>query len=171
VPRLRLGTPSWWLCRLLDSRQSRMARCRGGAPAPGENAARGRPDDSYPAAAVGGEVIVATHHIALGVFAGIGADQAALLPGAIDFGAWPAAAALAFLTGAGGGLIRDLLLRRPPAALLTPYGAVAAAGGLVHLYLLRHGIPAAWVLTTLLTAWLAQLSCGLDGRRSTADGR
>jgi uncharacterized membrane protein YeiH len=75
--------------------------------------------------------------VALGCLAVVGAEKAISIGtgagiGAIGFIAFFAA----FLTGAGGGLVRDLfLLNRPPVAVASCYGLSAALGGLFYCHL------------------------------------
>ncbi|MES9900585.1 MAG: TRIC cation channel family protein [Sedimenticola sp.] len=96
--------------------------------------------------------------IALGVFAGMGAEKAGLVF-MVATGDWfVTGVLLATLTGAGGGLIRDLLLRRWPTALFTSYGLCAAVGGALHLHMVVEGVPVAWFFSTVFTTVLACLT-------------
>lgn len=101
--------------------------------------------------------------IALGVFAGIGAEKIWLVHemGLVSAQLWWGSFGLAFLTGAGGGLIRDILFRRTPFALTTLYGICAGLGGVLHIHLHQAEVPAAWLITTMLTAGLCHLTRGL----------
>ena len=98
----------------------------------------------------------AADRMALAVFAPLGAEQA------LRWGAEPTltlvlvAAFLGFLTGAGGGVCRDLLRMRPPTALWTPYGWIAALGAAFHLGLLQAGVPMAWVVSAAVIYLFAE---------------
>ena len=65
----------------------------------------------------------AVDRLALAVFAPLGAEKALLWGAESTLTLILVAAFLGFLTGAGGGVLRDLLRMRLPMALLTPYGS------------------------------------------------
>ncbi len=105
---------------------------------------------------------------ALAVFAPYGAEKALLLGLQSDLALLAVAGGFGFLTGAGGGLIRDTVIRRPPTALVTPYGYVAAVGGAVHLPLSLSPIgDIAWILSAGLTYGLAKGFAAGRWHRST----
>lgn len=102
--------------------------------------------------------------MALAVFVPLGAEQAlrwdaqsplTLLAVAVFFGV---------LTGAGGGVLRDLLRMRLPTAFLTPYGWVAALGAAFHFALFQAGILLAWVVSGAVIYLLAESMHQWDGR-------
>lgn len=74
-----------------------------------------------------------------------------------------------FLTGAGGGLLRDLTHFRLPAALFTAYGSVAAVGAAIHVPLRWAGVPKSWLLSGLLTYLLAEQTQQIDIRNAISD--
>lgn len=102
--------------------------------------------------------------IALAVFVPLGAEQA------LRWGANSALTLLAvatffgFLTGAGGGMLRDLLRMRLPIACLTPYGWIAGLGAAFHFALFQTGVPSAWVVSGAVIYLLAEFMHRWDGR-------
>jgi uncharacterized membrane protein YeiH len=94
--------------------------------------------------------------IALAVFAPIGAEKALLIETepTLTLVLW--AAFFGFLTGAGGGVLRDFLRLRPPMAFFTTYGWIAALGATFHLSLLQVGVPTAWVISAGVIYLLAE---------------
>jgi uncharacterized membrane protein YeiH len=110
----------------------------------------------------------AADRMALAVFAPIGADHAFLM----NFD--PATTYLhavfyGFLTGAGGGLLRDLMSLRLPVAIFTAYGCVAALGAAIHVPLQWTGIPGAWLVSGVLTYLLAEHLQAIDFRSAISD--
>ncbi len=104
--------------------------------------------------------------LALGCLAVVGAEKAAAIgqgagAGAVTFMAFFAA----FLTGAGGGLLRDLfILNRMPVAIVTPYGLCAGIGGVFHLQMVRNEVGAAdliWLTTTGFVYLISSATSGL----------
>ncbi len=106
----------------------------------------------------------AADRMALAVFAPLGAEQAlrwgALSPLTLIL----VAAVLGFLTGAGGGVLRDLLRGRWPVAVVTPYGWIAALGAAFHFALFQAGVPMAWVVSAAVIYLLAEAMHQWDGR-------
>jgi drug/metabolite transporter (DMT)-like permease/uncharacterized membrane protein YeiH len=106
----------------------------------------------------------AADRMALAVFAPLGAEQALRWGAESTLTLMMVAAFLGFLTGAGGGVLRDLLRLRPPTALWTPYGWIAALGAAFHLGLLQAGVPMAWVVSAAVIYLLAESTHRWDGR-------
>lgn len=106
----------------------------------------------------------AADRMALAVFAPLGAEQA------LRWGMEPTlslvmtAAFFGFLTGAGGGVLRDLLRLRPPMALFTTYGWIATLGAAFHIALLQAGVPMAWVVSAAIIYFLAESMNRCDWR-------
>jgi uncharacterized membrane protein YeiH len=116
-------------------------------------------------------------HIALGVFVPIGVEHGLrYTTGASILTVLICSIGIGVLTGVGGGLMRDVILRRIPVAIKTPYGAVATLGAALHMYL-DTGIRmnGAWVLSGLIIVLLANFWPSWQvrirhGRRVLVDG-
>ena len=106
----------------------------------------------------------AADRMALAVFAPLGAEQALRWGAQSTLTLILMAAFLGFLTGTGGGVLRDLLRIRLPVALLTPYGWIAALGAAFHLALFQTGVPMAWVVSAVVIYVLAEAMHQWDGR-------
>lgn len=98
----------------------------------------------------------AADRIALAVFAPLGAEKALLIGTKPTLSLILLAAFFGFLTGAGGGVLRDFLRLRPPMAFFTTYGWIAALGATFHLALLQVGVPMAWVVSAGVIYLLAE---------------
>lgn len=98
----------------------------------------------------------AADRLALAVFAPLGAEQALRWGAQSPLTLVLMAAFFGFLTGAGGGVLRDLLRMRLPTALLTTYGWIAALGAAFHLCLFQAGVPMAWVVSAAVIYLLAE---------------
>lgn len=112
----------------------------------------------------------AADRAALAIFAPLGAEKALLL-GVQPTSILVATAALfGFLTGAGGGVLRDILSVRKPMALFTIYGWIAGLGATFHILLLRAGIQMAWIVSAIMIYLLAESTHQRDWRlRSLCD--
>lgn len=112
----------------------------------------------------------AADRAALAIFAPLGAEKALLL-GVQPTSTLVATAALfGFLTGAGGGVLRDILSVRKPMALFTTYGWIAGLGATFHILLLRAEIQMAWVVSATMIYLLAESTHQRDWRlRSLGD--
>lgn len=106
----------------------------------------------------------AADRLALAVFAPLGAEKALLWGTEPTLTLVLVAAFFGFLTGAGGGVCRDLLRRRPPMALWTTYGWIAALGATLHLFLFQAGVPMAWVVSAVVIYLLAEATHRWDWR-------
>ena len=106
----------------------------------------------------------AADRLALAVFAPLGAEKALLWGAESTLTLILVAAFLGFLTGAGGGVLRDLLRMRLPMALLTPYGWIAALGAAFHFALFQTGVPMAWVVSAAVIYLLAESMHQWDGK-------
>lgn len=106
----------------------------------------------------------AADRLALAVFAPLGAEKALLWGTEPTLTLVLVAAFFGFLTGAGGGVCRDLLRRRPPTALWTTYGWIAALGATLHLFLFQAGVPMAWVVSAAVIYLLAEATHRWDWR-------
>ena len=106
----------------------------------------------------------AADRMALAVFAPLGAEQALQWKALSPLTLILVAAGFGFLTGAGGGVIRDLLRWRLPMAVLTPYGWIAALGAAFHFTLFQTGVPMAWVVSAMIIYLLAETMHQWDGR-------
>ena len=102
--------------------------------------------------------------IALAVFAPLGAEKALVFGAAPTITVVMMAVLFGFLTGAGGGVFRDILRMRPPMALFTTYGWIAAVGAAVHIFLFQAGIPMAWVVSAAVIYLLAESTHKHDWR-------
>jgi uncharacterized membrane protein YeiH len=96
-------------------------------------------------------------HIALGVFVPLGVEHSLLhLTDVTLFMASICGIGIGVLTGVGGGVVRDVFLRRFPVAVSTPYAAVAFLGAALHMCLYAGmGMDRAWMLSSLIIALLA----------------
>ena len=94
--------------------------------------------------------------MALAVFAPLGAEKAVLWGAENTLSLIMMAAFFGFLTGAGGGALRDLMRIRLPMAFFTTYGWVAAFGGVFHLALLQSGVPMTWVVSAVVIYLIAE---------------
>ncbi len=106
----------------------------------------------------------AADRMALAVFAPLGAEQALQWKALSPFTLILVAAGFGFLTGAGGGVIRDLLRWRLPMAVLTPYGWIAALGAAFHFALFQTGVPMAWMVSATIIYLLAETMHQWDGQ-------
>ena len=106
----------------------------------------------------------AADRAALAIFAPLGAEKALLLGVQPTIILVTTAALFGFLTGTGGGVLRDLLRVRKPTALLTTYGWIAALGATFHIFLLRTGIQIAWVVSAIMIYLLAESTHQRDWR-------
>lgn len=102
--------------------------------------------------------------IALAVFAPLGAEKAILLGTEPTLILVMVAASFGFLTGAGGGVFRDILRMQTPMAFFTTYGWTAALGATFHIILLQVGIPMAWVVSAAVIYLLAESTHKRDWR-------
>jgi uncharacterized membrane protein YeiH len=98
----------------------------------------------------------AADRMALAVFAPLGAEQALRWGAESTVTLALVATCFGFLTGAGGGVLRDLLRMRPPMALFTTYGWIAALGAAFHFALFQAGVPMAWVVSAAVIYLLAE---------------
>lgn len=106
----------------------------------------------------------AADRMALAVFVPLGAEKALQGGGNSILTLLAVAAFFGFLTGAGGGVLRDLLRMRLPMACLTPYGWIAALGAAFHFALFQAGVPMAWVVSGAAIYLLAEAMHQWDGR-------
>jgi len=106
----------------------------------------------------------AADRMALAVFVPLGAEQALLWGGHATLTLMAVAAGFGFLTGAGGGVLRDLLRIRLPVAFLTPYGWIAGLGAAFHFALFQAGVPLAWVVSGAVIYLLAETMHQWNGR-------
>jgi uncharacterized membrane protein YeiH len=106
----------------------------------------------------------AADRMALAVFVPLGAEQALRWGANSALTLLAVAAFFGFLTGAGGGILRDLLRMRLPIACLTPYGWIAGLGAAFHFALFQAGVPLAWVVSGAVIYLLAELMHQWDGR-------
>lgn len=72
------------------------------------------------------------------------------------------AAFFGFLTGAGGGVFRDILRMQPPMAFFTTYGWIAALDATFHIFLLQAGVLMAWVISAAIIYLLTELTHKCD---------
>ena len=113
----------------------------------------------------------AADRMALAVFAPLGAEQALLWEAEPPLTLILVAAFFGFLTGAGGGVCRDLLRLRLPTALLTTFGWIAALGATFHLFLFQARVPMAWIVSAAVIYLLAESTHQWDWRsRVIRDG-
>lgn len=106
----------------------------------------------------------AADRMALAVFVPLGAEKALLWGASSTLTLMAVAAFFGFLTGAGGGVFRDLLRMRLPMACLTPYGWIAALGAGFHFALFQTGVPMAWIVSGAVIYLLAESMDQWDGR-------
>lgn len=106
----------------------------------------------------------AADRMALAVFAPLGAEQALLWGTESIHTLILMAAFFGFLTGAGGGVLRDLLRMKLPTGFVTPYGWIATLGAAFHLTLFQIGVPMAWVVSAAFIYLLAEAMHRWDGR-------
>ena len=106
----------------------------------------------------------AADRMALAVFVPLGAEQALLWGGNSTLTLMAVATGFGVLTGAGGGVLRDLLRIRLPMACLTPYGWIAGLGAAFHFALFQTGVPMAWVVSGAAIYLLAEAMHQWDGR-------
>lgn len=111
----------------------------------------------------------AADRISLAVFAPLGAEQALHWSASSPPTLILLAASFGFLTGTGGGIIRDLLRWRLPMAVLTPYGWIAALGAAFHFALFQTGVPMAWVVSATVIYLLTEAMHQWDGRSCLID--
>ncbi len=123
-----LALPAWWLeqpWQLLLSLVAALAVLLVAHP-------RGQQADTW-------RVVLVADAAGLAVFAALGAD-AALKAGAPGW----AAVALGVLTGTGGGIIRDVLVNRPPLVLTGQiYALAAVCGAALQVVLMTNGVQVA----------------------------
>ena len=106
----------------------------------------------------------AADRAALAIFAPLGAEKALLLEVQSTITLVTTAALFGFLTGAGGGVFRDILRARKPTALFTTYGWIAWLGATFHILLLRAGIQMAWIVSAIMIYLLAESTHQRDWR-------
>ena len=105
----------------------------------------------------------AADRMALAVFAPLGAEKAILWGAENTLSLIMVAAFFGFLTGAGGGVLRDLMRIRLPVAFMSTYGWVAALGGAFHLALFKSGIPMPWIISAVVIYLIAEFIHQWDG--------
>lgn len=113
----------------------------------------------------------AADRVALAVFVPLGAEQALRWNANSALTPLVVAALFGFLTGAGGGVLRDLLRMRLPMACLTPYGWIAGLGAAFHFALFQAGVPLAWIVSGVVIYLLAEFMHQWDGRVGGLDDR
>jgi uncharacterized membrane protein YeiH len=104
------------------------------------------------------DILAAADSCALGVSVAIGVEHALALTNLTGMETFTLALAFGALTGTGGGLIRDILLRRPPTVFCTTYGLAGLAGAALHITLYKLDINGAWLFSGLVTALMAYVT-------------